>query len=242
MIFDLRGHAWCWDCWRRHPSTQWLVHCTLHLIASLYMHKTVLRVHRTLASERTTFGTHFKWSGRERSMYVSRTYTMYKNMTWLHPQWLGRKSPVTSIIKAWRCVSLRRSQNMRDYSGHLSLLLLMHDCYYYNPGLSAHPRIVAWYVFLFLCSTDQSQFLMRDFCFDFWFRPFTCDIILIRFLLQLQKEVFRSTPYRDENGVQGCKTDEQRAYSVLHRQIDPYSNRPRLSFPIHLTCPTYHAT
>ena len=112
---------------------------------------------------------------------------------------------------------VRSSQNMRDYSGHLSLLLLMHDCYCYDPGLSAHPRI-AWHVFLFFCSTDQSQFLMRDFCFDFWFRPFTCDIRRVHFLLQLQKdtrsyEVLR-TEYRDENGVQGCKTSEQTAFSV----------------------------
>lgn len=28
---------------------------------------------------------------------------------------------------------------------------------------------------------------------------------------------------RTEYGVQGCKTDEQTAYGVLRRQIDPYN-------------------
>ena len=184
------------------PATQWLVHRTLHLIASLYMHTGLYpeSIEPLPQNER-----HLELTSSdqaENGLWLAYIYSVLweYDMTPSTVTWEKISRDLDNQGLAVRVST--SSQNMRDYSGHLSLLLLMHDCYYYDPGLSAHPRI-AWHVFLFLCSTDQSQYLMRHFCFDFWFSPFTCDIILVHFLLQLQKdtrsyEVLQSTGMRTE--------------------------------------------
>lgn len=128
------------------PATQWLVHRTLHLIASLYMHTGLYpeSIEPLPQNER-----HLELTSSdqaENGLWLAYIYSVLweYDMTPSTVTWEKISRDLDNQGLAVRVST--SSQNMRDYSGHLSLLLLMHDCYYYDPGLSAHRRM-AWCVF-----------------------------------------------------------------------------------------------